>query len=313
MKTIEDRLRELPKIADSLERLEPTTALKNKIKIAVRDRKTASRRLRRLAPALSLALIVAIAGVIALPRLTAAPGAPSPVIDTVAAGGAELAGVKQRALLDVPQGSITIRKSGNPSYRSIWAQATGASFPVVGVSGRYYRMLTNPTSLGSDLLGDSLGAVTNFTSEPALAGTQGIVSNVVSLSETVYAVSGMRDAAVAAKVDGVYRLFQRVSFGDRALVGGESLSDTLRASNVVALELSGVGTINDAAVAKRLYDTLVRGAEYQRAGGSETGQSLLIQLSNGLTLQMAVNGERVIACGTWACPDFFEAFTEALQ
>ncbi len=313
MKNIEERLKELPEIAGSLEMLDPTPALKNKIKIAVRDRQSASRRLRRLAPALSLALIVVIAGVIALPRLTARPGAPSPVIDTVAAGGGARSGDHEISLLDVPQGSITIRKSGNPSYRSIWASGSGASFPVIGVSGRYYRMLTNPTSLGSDLLGGSLGAVTDYTSEPALAGTQGIVSNVVSQNETVYAVSGMSGAAVAAKVNGVYRLFQRVSFGDRALIGGESLADTLRASNVVALEISGVGTVNDAAVAKRLYDTLVGSAEYLRAGGSETGQSLLIQLNNGLTVQMAVNGERVIACGTWACPDFFEAFAEALQ
>ena len=27
----------------------------------------------------------------------------------------------------------------------------------------------------------------------------------------------------------------------------------------------------------------------------------------------AVNGERIIACGTWTCPEFFDAFQEALQ
>ena len=54
-------------------------------------------------------------------------------------------------------------------------------------------------------------------------------------------------------------------------------------------------------------------ASFLRAGGSETNQSLLIQLSNGIVLQMAVNGERLIACGTWACPEFFEAFQEAMQ
>ncbi len=292
--------------------LEPSPALKYKIKATINDKQSSSVRLRRLAPALSLALVV-IAGAVALPRLIGRPGTPAPVIDTVAAGGVSLSGGTQSALLDVAQGSITIRKSSNPSYRSIWAQASGASFPVIGVNGRYYRMLTNPTSLGSDLLGGSLGNVTNFTSEPALAGTQGIVSNIVNQDEAVYSVSGMNNAAVAAKVNGVYRLFQRVSFGDRALIGGESLSDTLRASNVVALELSGVGTVNDPDTAKRLYGILTDNAEYQRAGGNETGQSLLIQLSNGLVLQMAVNGERVIACGTWACPEFFEAFTEALQ
>ena len=36
-------------------------------------------------------------------------------------------------------------------------------------------------------------------------------------------------------------------------------------------------------------------------------------LKNGIVIQMSVNGERVIACGTWACPEFFDAFREALQ
>ena len=61
------------------------------------------------------------------------------------------------------------------------------------------------------------------------------------------------------------------------------------------------------------FSDLFQNASFLRAGGSETNQSLLIQLSNGLVLQMAVNGERIIACGTWACPEFFDAFQEALQ
>ena len=44
-----------------------------------------------------------------------------------------------------------------------------------------------------------------------------------------------------------------------------------------------------------------------------SSRSLLIQLDSGIVLQMAVNGERLIACGTWACPEFFEAFQEAMQ
>ena len=57
----------------------------------------------------------------------------------------------------------------------------------------------------------------------------------------------------------------------------------------------------------------MKNASFLRAGGSETNQALLIQLKSGLVLQMAVNGERVIACGTWACPEFFDAFQEAMQ
>ena len=233
-----------------------------------------------------------------------------PLIESQAAGEPVIG---EKLALDVPQGSISIWSAANPSFRSIWAQATGGTFPLIGVNGRYYRLLTNPTAISSSMLGDRLGTVDTFTSEPALAGKNGICSNVVAAGETVYAVSGMNGAVAAAQVNGQWRVFQRVSFGDSALVGNERLADTLKANAAVALELSGVGTVNDAATASRLVSVLTANASFLRSGGGETNQSLLIQLSNGLVLQMAVNGERIIACGTWACPEFFDAFQEALQ
>ena len=319
MKNVEERLRALPEIAESTG-LQADEQLKRRIMRAAQEKaekakKTAPRgalTLRRLAPALC-ALIVLVGAVgFALPALNArGPQATNaPLIDSHPAGdlvpGEKLA-------LDVPAGSITIKQSNNPSYRSIWAPQTGANFPLIGVNGRYYRLLTNPTSISGGLLGQALGTVSNYTSEPALAGRDGICSNVVAQGETVYAVSGMNGALAAASVNGQMRVFQRVSFGDSALIGNESLGDTLRASSAVALELSGVGTVNDPATAKRLEQILVNNASFLRSGGAETNQSLLIQLENGIVLQMAVNGERLIACGTWACPEFFDAFQEALQ
>ena len=214
--------------------------------------------------------------------------------------------------LDLPKGSISISQREKPGYRGIWAPASGANFPLLCVDGRYYRLLTNPTSLGSDLTGSALGTVDTYTSEPALA-SGGIVSNVVPQGETVYSVNGMSGAMVAANVDGSMRVFQRVSFGNTALKGGEGLADTLRAGSAVAMELTGVGTVTDAAAAQSLYNTLIGNATLARSGASETGASLLIQLSNGLTLQMAVRDESVMACGTWNCPEFFEAFAAAVQ
>lgn len=214
--------------------------------------------------------------------------------------------------LDLPKGSISISQREKPGYRGIWAPASGANFPLLCVDGRYYRLLTNPTSLGSDLTGSALGTVDTYTSEPALASS-GIVSNVVPQGETVYSVNGMSGAMVAANVDGSMRVFQRVSFGNTALKGGEGLADTLRAGNAVAMELTGVGTVTDAATAQSLYNTLISNATLARSGANETGTSLLIQLSNGLTLQMAVRDESVMACGTWNCPEFFEAFAAAVQ
>ena len=317
MKNVEERLQALPQIAESTG-LQADEQLKRKILRAAEGRQ-APRAFawRRWAPAMC-ALVVLLGAVgVGLPRLLNkgpqtgdAQLTADALIESQPAGSVT---VGEKLALDVPQGSISIRSSNNPTWRSIWMPATGANFPLVAVNGQYYRMLTNPTDIPSGMLGANLGTVERFTSEPALAGNRGVVSNVVCEGEAVYAVSGMDGAVAAAKVDGKMRAFQRVSFGDHALVGRETLADTLKARSVVALELSGVGTVNDAAAAQRLVGILTANAQFLRAGGSETNQSLLIQLSNGITLQMAVNGERLIACGTWACPEFFEAFQEALQ
>ena len=59
------------------------------------------------------------------------------------------------------------------------------------------------------------------------SGTSGMVSNVVARGETVYAISGMSGALVAAQVDGSTRVFQRVSYAGTAIIGSETLADTL--------------------------------------------------------------------------------------
>ncbi len=312
MKNVEERLRALPEMAES-SGLQAGEQLKRKILRAAEEKPRASFFTpRRLAPALCALVVLLGVGAFTLPALNGG----QPQQENIALLSSHPAGnltVGEKLALDVPPGSISIKPSRNPSYRSIWAPMSGGNFPLIGIQGRYYRMLTNPTGISSSLLGQSLGKVDTFTSEPALAGKNCICSNTVAAGETVYAVSGMNGALAAANVNGQTRVFQRVSFGDSALVGGEKLSDTLKANSAVALELSGVGTISDPATVQRLVDLLCSSASFLRAAGSETNQSLLIQLNSGLVLQMAVNGQRVIACGTWACPDFFDAFQEAMQ
>lgn len=313
MKSVEERLRQLPEMAENMG-LNADEALKRKILRTAREEKTQPVfTFRRLAPILCTFVVLVSAVAIGVPALQkeSVQQVPVQLTRTIAAGNSDAAPGAMLAL-DVPMGSIVIKSSSNPSYRSIWAKASGGNFPLICVEGRYYRLLTNPTALPESLLGSALGQVSTFTSEPALV-SGGIISNKVQQGENVYAVQGMQGAVVAAKVDGSLRAFQRVSFGDNALVGGEGLSNTLQANRVVALELTGVGTINNAETARYLMGVLMDNATFLRSGSSETNTSLLIQMDNGLTLQMAVNGERIMACGTWACPEFFEAFQEALQ
>lgn len=311
MKNVEDRLKQLPQIAEE-SGLEATQQLQYRIRNAARDRMKGKRTvLRRLAPVLSLALVLAIGLAAFMPGLLQNRGEQVTPLSAQPAGEGET-GQMRSALLDVPQGSLNISASQVPDYNSIWARGSGANFPLICAEGRYYRMLTTPKNVSSSLLGDALGQVSVFTQEPSLAGREGIVSNIVPEGETVYAVDGMKGAMAAAYVDGDLRVFQRVSFGDSALVGGDTLKDTLRCSRVVKIELSGVGAVTDGDTAENMLQVLYDNASFQRAGGGETSQALLIYLSNGLTVQMAVNGEKLIGCGTWACPEFFEEFMAAI-
>jgi len=252
-----------------------------------------------------------------------APGALNPatsqndgndVFDSLPSGQATALPFAARALLDVPPGSITLNAGSIPEYRSIWAKGSGGNFPLVGISGKYYRMMRNPSSMPQNLLDGSIGQIAEFTDEPALADPNQIISNIVGQGETVYTVSGMGDALVAANVNGEMRAFQRVSFANNAIMGGESLSDTLGISGkVIGLELTDIGTISDESTASYLADILLNSASFENAAGSQSGKrSLLIQLSNGLVVQMFVNNDALSACGSWSCPEFFEAFSAAV-
>ena len=317
MKSVEDRLRELPEDA-GLKMIEADDALRRRI-LAAAENKKAERRLpvRWIAAAAACA---AVAGVLAFTVLPNVRKAPPAMLTSQSAGEtvmlaeaaeeeeAAIPGAQERALLDVPQGMVSISNAAAPEYRSIWARGNGANFPLVAAQGRYYRLLTSPSEVSRSLLGEEMGTVAEFTSEPALSGS-GTVSNVCPEGTVIYAVRGATGLA-AAEVDGRMRLFQRVSYAGRGLVGSERLSDTL-GGRVSALELSGVGRLTGSA-AEDMWSFLCAGAVYMNASCSETGQNLLVTLDNGLTFQMAVSGDTLSACGAWACPGFIEAFSNAL-
>ena len=60
-----------------------------------------------------------------------------------------------------------------------------------------------------------------------------------------------------------------------------------------------------------LFATLLDCASYESSGSVSGKQTLLISLDNGLALQLAVKNDKFSACGTWSCPEFFEAFEDA--
>lgn len=318
-------LEHLPEVATrQLGGLNANSSLLGKIKLEAANQNPRPLRWQRIlrpAAAVCTALVLCIGIAVVVQQESAPIGGPVPsasVLDSKPAGGktGEEGHPNERALLDVPDGSIALTGGSNaPNYRNIFASDTGNNFPLVMVDGATYRMLTSPSSLSDGQLGDVLGAVTEYTLEPALSNG-GLVSNTVSSGEKVYAVSGMKGAMIAANVNGEMRAFQRVSFAGTAVQGSESLADTLcDASDVISMELSGVGSVDDAQAAQKLMKILLDNATFRNTGsGAGSDQSLLIGLSNGLTLQLFVGDDETIsACGTWNCPEFFEEFLIAME
>lgn len=303
------RLEQLPEITDkALGGLTAGQHLKLRIEKAAVNPAPQRRRTSAWVPALSFALVLALALGIGIPALNAQPD--QPLITTQAAGTNGVG--NEISLLDLNNG-VNIQQSGEkPSYRSLWVKGDGCSFPLIGIQGRYYRMMSTPDSVSSKLLGSSLGTVAEFTTEPSLSGTDIVLSNKVSQGSEVYAIKGMDTTLVAAEVNGSYRLFQRVSFNGSALRGSEDLADTLQVSGrIQSMELSDVGVITDSATCEDLFSTLTSCASYESSSSISAKQSLLIHLDNGLTVQLAVKNDKLAACGTWSCPEFFEEFEAA--
>ena len=238
LKSVEERLKEMP-FDPEINRLDADEDLRRRILRAAEEKEKIPalfRGRRAAAFAAACVLVLALGGSFAYSRLhrgtetprllTSQPAGESAADSAVmeaeeAATAAAVFAGAERGMLDVKNGTVSISAQSAPAYRSIWASGSGSHYPVIGVNGRYYRMLTSPASVSSSLLGDVLGAVEEYTDEPALSRA-GLVSNVVGQGGTVWAVRGMNGSAAAAEVNGVYRVFQRVSYAGSALMGGES-------------------------------------------------------------------------------------------
>ena len=317
------QLEQLPEIAEhQLGGFVADARLLGKIRIAA-AKPTARRHVGYkpvLVTAVALALCLCV-GLWAVPSLYTKGNthqqASSTLLDSRSAGDAimPVTGDMIRAL-DVPSGSISVGNAAADagSYRNLFAPERNGNFPLIMVNNATYRMLISPLNMNDKLLGASLGQITEYTLEPALS-TGGIVSNIVAAGEDVYAVKDMQGAMAAAYVKGSLRVFQRVSFAGTAILDDETLADTLMdASHITAMELTGAGVIDDVTTAQNLMATLLDNAEYDSASvGSGDNRSLLIGLDNGLLMQLMVGDDTVSACGTWSCPEFFEAYAKAVE
>jgi hypothetical protein len=217
---------------------------------------------------------------------------------------------------DLTTGALTM-EGGIPQYRSLFASTVTGEPALISVNGRYYRLLNAPLSLSSQMLGTKHGDIQPSPSDISLADRIGVLSNVVTPGEPVYAVEGhSTKTMLAAPVGGSIRLFQRVGYAAKSLVGSdETFGDTLDITgSVVALELSNVGLVTDAAQCEALTQLLLGEAIiWSGEALPTTDQALTLYLSDNLSLQLGVSGDILEGCGLWACPSFFEAFQQALE
>lgn len=304
--TLEERLKQLPQSADALAAdVQADDQLYRKIREEAARGAAPRTRRQRWIPAAALAAAAALLFFL-IPR----SGAPAPLnIESVTAGGSDSLLSTPATRADLPAGSVSIESADSvPAFRELWSGNSDSRFPMVLINGAYYRLLSSPRQLKNSQLAAEAGTVSQYTSE--MTGS-GLCSNTVLAGETVWYVRGMGEAAVAARVDGALRVFQRVTAGGQGAPG--SLAEAIPQSGVTELSLSGVGRIRDAGTAQQLVGALVAQADRQGGGCRKTGQVLHITYASGVTLQLYVQDNTLAGPGTWSCPAFFTQFQQAAQ
>ncbi|MDR0929835.1 MAG: hypothetical protein LBM74_09040 [Oscillospiraceae bacterium] len=300
----------LPAVAgEMLSGLKVTPALRHRILVA------ADRERRALLPAPPRRAVQAFAARFPLKRLTPALGMAMALALMIGLGlqyGSAPEPANMGGLSSYAAGSDALPADGS-QVRSLYA-GTSAEPPLIVINGRYYRMLNTPAAVPAELLGGVIAEIQGHSDELELAANAGVLSNIAQPGAKVYEVGSLPfKTAIAAEVDGAMRLFQRAGYASTSVIGNEMFEDTLAvAGNVAALELSGVGFIDDEELANTLVSQLIEFSAFHSSEIPEGEGALTIYLKNDLTLQLMVQGDVYGGCGAWANVEFREAFEAAL-
>ena len=307
---MEEKLRALPQTADEMFSgltAAPVSASQLRSKKSSVRAFTRSAWLKVAVPVCAAAVLVFV---FLLPQFTAdnqKVPRPLPAVESIAAGNSTAAtNIPARA--DIPIGSVTLSGGSTTSFRNLFAGSSITSFPMIQLNGACYRMLNEPQTFSQSYLGNALGKVSAYTSAPT-GRESGIVSNAALEGETVYEIQSMSGAAVAARVNGSLRVFQRVSRGSSQAIPS-SLGTLLGNARATGIVLSGVGQVTDSSAVKRLLKTLSSKSTYLSDNCSSTSQGLYITLENGITLQFYISGNTLMSCGAWSCSEFLDEFRQ---
>lgn len=291
---MEEKLQDLPRAADeALGGLQAAQGLRNRILEKANEEKAAPKGYRRwLTPVLcgcgALAVVVGLyaGGVFGKNAPAAAAGQEGPGISVIAQG----------SLPEIPDARLSADVGG-----TVTITRNASSGSMLAVDGRYYCKQSGKVPA----TGECLGEVRNVSD---VSGQSGVCSDCLEDGVLIYAIPGMEGTAVAADDGGTLRLFRRTSFGGTALVGGESLRDTLR-GDIVKIEIDGMQPL-DGGDAKRLMEILFSSAVQYSSGSSTSGTAFTVTFGNGVKLKLYVSPDEglLMGCGTWKCPEFFAAY-----
>ena len=291
---MEEKLQDLPRAADeALGGLQAAQGLRNRILEKANEEKAAPKGYRRwLTPVLcgcgALAVVIGLyaGGVFGKNAPAAAVGQEGPGISVIAQG----------SLPEIPAARLSADVGG-----TVTITRNASSGSMLAVDGRYYCKQSGKVPA----TGECLGEVRNVSD---VSGQSGICSDCLEDGVLIYAIPGMEGTAVAADDGGTLRLFRRTSFGGTALVGGESLRDTLR-GDIVKIEIDGMQPL-DGGDAKQLMEILFSSAVQYSSGSSTSGTAFTVTFGNGVKLKLYVSPDEglLAGCGTWKCPEFFAAY-----
>jgi hypothetical protein len=230
-------------------------------------------------------------------------------------GMAKTRSVQPLVVQGFPQGidsTSIVMTDAIPTYHTLFETTRDGQPAIITINGRFYRMLSAPSSLGTDLIGVKHGDILPLGGK-LIGDAIGVFSNIAPDGEFVCSVGNYSTRTmVAVRVDDAMRVFQRVSYEGKSLSGDETFRDTLAVSgNVRALELSGVGALGDPDIVNALMDIMFANAvpaSVPTIADNADLQSLIIHLNEGLSLQLLVSGDTIEACGAWDCPAFFREF-----
>ena len=291
---MEEKLQDLPRAADeALGGLQAAQGLRNRILEKANEEKVAPKGYRRwLTPVLcgcgALAVVVGLyaGGVFGKNAPAAAAGQEGPGISVIAQG----------SLPEIPDARLSADVGG-----TVTITRNASSGSMLAVDGRYYCKQSGKVPA----TGECLGEVRNVSD---VSGQSGICSDCLDDGVLIYAIPGMEGTVVAADDGGTLRLFRRTSFGGTALVGGESLRDTLR-GDIVKIEIDGMQPL-DGGDAKQLMEILFSSAVQYSSGSSTSSTAFTVTFGNGVKLKLYVSPDEglLMGCGTWKCPEFFAAY-----